>query len=163
MKRVIICLFILISLMSFVSIKVEAKKIDQSEVYSYAGGSGSGSGSGGKSESGGGGGGCGGFLTQEAVDIIKEILGYFRILAPAILLVMIGIDFAGAVIAQDDAALKKAGSKVVSRVIGIVLLFFVPTLVRFILGLPGVQDAIVISDDPLCNTMNSYPVEEVLR
>ncbi len=163
MKRVIICLFILIGLMTFVSTTVEAKKIEQSEVYSYAGGSGSGSGSGGRSESGGGGGGCGGFLTEDAVEIIKEILGYFRILAPAILLVMIGVDFAGAVIAQDDSALKKAGSKVVARVIGMALLFFVPTIVRFILGLPGVQEAIIISDDPLCNTMNSYPTEEVLR
>ena len=98
-----------------------------------------------------------------AVDIIREILGYFRILGPVILIVFIGLDFGGAILSQDNAALTKAGSKVVSRCIGVALLYFVPTLVRFILGLPGVQEAIVISDDPLCNTMNSPAIVEVMK
>ena len=158
MKRIIICLFIFISIVSFFNAKVdvEAKKFNLESANTFASGSGSGNGSGSGS---GGGASCGGFLTQDAVDIIKEILGYFRILGPVVLIVMIGLDFGGAVIAQDSDAMKKASSKVVSRFIGVILLYFVPTLVRFILGLPGVQEAIVISDDPLCNTMNSYVLE----
>jgi hypothetical protein len=57
--------------------------------------------------------------------------------------------------------LKKAQSKVVSRAIATVALFFVPTIVRAILGLEGVRSAIEIPNDPLCGTMNSYPVEIV--
>ena len=165
MKRFLTFFIIfVVGILTIVAPIVEAKTVDNfneaSETHTFAGGSGSGSGSGGGS---GGGGSCGGFLTQDAVDIIREILGYFRILGPVILIVFIGLDFGGAILSQDNAALTKAGSKVVSRCIGVALLYFVPTLVRFILGLPGVQEAIVISDDPLCNTMNSPAIVEVMK
>ena len=97
---------------------------------------------------------CEGILTSDGVDMIREILGYFRILAPIALIVFVALDFAQAVISQDNDALKKAESKVVSRVIATALLFFIPTILRAILGLPGVRDAIEIPDDPLCHTMN---------
>ena len=91
--------------------------------------------------------------------MVKELLGYFRILAPIALLVMVVIDFAGAVIASDDKALTAATGKAVKRAIAAVLLFFIPTLIRVVLDLPGVRSAIQIPDDPLCGTMSSYPQE----
>lgn len=97
---------------------------------------------------------CEGILTSDGVDMIRELLGYFRILGPIALIAFVALDFAQAVISQDSDALKKAENKVVSRVIATALLFFIPTFIRAILGLPGVRDAIEIPDDPLCHTMN---------
>ena len=163
MKRFLFYLIIMITFISFFKITVEAKSVSSkstvSFVYSYAQGSGSGSGSGGS----GGGGDCSGLFTSDALDLIDTILNYFRILAPVLLVVFVAVDFGSAVLSQDSDAMKKAQSKIFGRVIGVVLTFFVPTIVRLILNLPGVRDAIEIPNDPLCGTMNSYPVELVIR
>ncbi len=109
---------------------------------------------------------CSGILTEDGIILIKDILGYLRILAPAILIVMVAVDFAGAVLASydkasDPQALSTAASRAVKRAVAAVLLFLVPTLVRFALDLPGVRDAIQIPNDPLCGTMSSYPQETI--
>jgi hypothetical protein len=97
---------------------------------------------------------CGGVFTQDAIDLIKEVLGYFRILAPAVLIVMIGVDLVTAVISMEympgkDDSMRKAMSKIFLRVIAAILLFFIPTILNIILGLDGVKDKLVISED--CN------------
>ena len=102
-----------------------------------------------------------GILTSDAVDLIREVLGYFRVLGPIALIIFVALDFANAVIAQSPDAVKKAESKVIPRAIATLLLFFVPTIVRFILGLEGVRSAIEIPNDPMCGTMNSYPTVEI--
>ena len=161
MKRFLYLFIIMITFISFFKINVEAKSISRtstsSAVYSFVQGSGSGSGSS------NGGGDCSGLFTSDALDIIDTILNYFRILAPVLLVVLVAVDFGSAVISQDNDAMKKAQSKVFGRAIGVVLTFFVPTIVKIILDLPGVRDAIEIPNDPLCGTMNSYPVELVIR
>ena len=160
MKKIIICMILLIGFITLATVRVEAKKIDSQPAYSFAGGSGSGSGSG---SGGGSGASCGGFLTEDAVDIIREILGYFRILGPILLIVFVALDFGAAVIAQDNDAMKKAQKKVTSRAIATGLLFFVPTIIRAILGLDGIKQSIVISDDPLCHVLSGQPVEIVYK
>lgn len=106
---------------------------------------------------------CGGIFTKEALDLISDVLGWIRILAPAVLLLMIGVDFGSAVLLDDNDALKKASSRVVKRCLAAVGLFFVPAVVRLLLNLPGVRDTIQIPSDPLCGTMDSIVVEnEVL-
>ncbi len=90
---------------------------------------------------------CGGWITQDALDMIQEILNYFRIFAPILLIVFVALDFGKAVISQDSDALKKAQSKVISRAIATILLFFVPTITRAILNLDGVKDTIVIPEE----------------
>lgn len=90
---------------------------------------------------------CGGWITQDALDMIQEILNYFRIFAPILLIVFVALDFGKAVISQDNDALKKAQSKVISRAIATILLFFVPTITRAILNLDGVKDTIVIPEE----------------
>ena len=96
---------------------------------------------------------CDGVFTQEGLDIIKDILNWIRILAPVLLVLFVALDFATAVISQDNDALNKAGKKIVPRIIATALLFFIPTIVRAILSLDGIASAITIPDDPLCHTM----------
>ena len=96
---------------------------------------------------------CDGIITQEGLDIIKEILNWIRIIAPVLLILFVAIDFGSAVISQDNNALSKAGKKVVPRLIATALLFFVPTIIRAILSIDGIESSITIPDDPLCNTM----------
>lgn len=149
MKRLLIYLLIFVSLFSLGIVTVEAAKnntVDFNNVDLLGGG-------------GGGSVNCNGILTSDGIELIKEVLGYFRILAPIALLVMVAIDFAGAVLASDDKALTNATGKAVKRAIAAVLLFFIPTLIRVVLDLPGVRSAIQIPDDPLCGTMSSYPQE----
>ena len=102
---------------------------------------------------------CNGLFTQDGLDMIKEILSWIRIIGPILVILLISFDLASAVLSQDNDALGKAQKKIVPRLIGMALLFFVPTIVRAILGLKGVNDAIVISDDPLCHTMITETVQ----
>lgn len=102
---------------------------------------------------------CSGIFTPEAIEIIREILGYFMVLGPIVLILMGTIDMGGAVISQDNDALKKATGKLVKRALATVGLFLVPFLIRLVLGFPAVRNVIEISD-PLCGTMSSIVNEE---
>lgn len=104
---------------------------------------------------------CSGIFTPEAVELIREVLGYFMVLGPVVLLLMSAVDFGGAVISQDNDALKKATGKTVKRALATVGLFLVPFLIRLVLGFPAVKEVIEISD-PLCGTMSSIVHEEQL-
>jgi hypothetical protein len=151
MKKVLLLLVLLISFF-FVNVKVNAlgfnatKKFDNVEINYLEGQSDSAS--------------CDGIITQEGLDIIREVLGWIRILAPILLGLLIAVDLGNAVISSDNDALSKATKKIVPRIIGTVLLFFVPTIVRLVLGLDGVKDAIVIPDDPLCHITDSRVINK---
>ena len=103
---------------------------------------------------------CDGIITEEGLEMIKEILNWIRILAPVLLVLFVSIDFATAVISQDNDALTKAGKKIVPRLIATALLFFIPTIIRAILSIDGISSSITIPDDPLCNTMKDIVVLE---
>ena len=66
---------------------------------------------------------------------ILRIAGYiFNILQwviPIILILFITIDFAKAMLANDEKKMKEATSKAVKRLIYAVILFLIPTLVKF--------------------------------
>ena len=102
---------------------------------------------------------CDGIFTEEGLEMIRDILGWIRIIAPTLLILLVAVDFSSAVISQDNDAMQKATKKIVPRAIATVLLFFVPTIIRAILGIDGIRDSIVIPDDPLCHTMKDKPVE----
>ena len=70
-----------------------------------------------------------------------NILKYIAII---ILFVFTVLDFAKAVASSDNDALKKALQKAIKRLIICVVIFFLPTLINFILNLLGVVD------DPTC-------------
>jgi len=110
---------------------------------------------------------CNGIFTEEALELIDEVLGYFRILAPAVLVLMIGVDFFTATIGMEppggrDEAMRKAISKVSKRIIAAILLFLIPTIVKVLLSMDGVRDTIV--SDPNCGLLTKGIEErEVLK
>lgn len=93
---------------------------------------------------------CNGLFTPEALELIKEVLGWFRILAPILLIIFVALDFGQAVLSQDKDVLSKAIGKVVKRAMAAILVFFVPTIIIAISNLPGANS--VLSSDPLCST-----------
>ena len=95
---------------------------------------------------------CDGVFTPEAIELIKEVLGMIRIFAPCLVALLVALDFGSAVISNDNDGLSKATKKVVPRLIAAVLLLIVPTLIRIILSIDGLQ-SILVGDDPLCKTM----------
>ena len=105
---------------------------------------------------------CSGFFTEEALDLLSDILNWVRMLVPIILIILIAVDFGGAVLQQDNDILKKASGKVIKRVIAAAAVFLIPTIIRVLLNLPGVRAKIQIPSDPLCGTMKSNIIENEL-
>jgi len=90
---------------------------------------------------------CDNLFTPEALKLINEVLGYFRILAPAVLILMVAIDLFSILISKEKQEHVYV-SKIAKRIIATLLLFLVPTLVTVLLSLNGVKD--VLEVDPLC-------------
>jgi hypothetical protein len=147
MKKVLILMLLLVSFISLYSVKVNAKTIKSydgvpvdylDDKGDYAN--------------------CDGlFPNEDSLNMLTEILDYFRILAPVALLLFIAVDMGTAVISQDNAAIKKSATKSVKRGIACFLLYLVPTIVRFVLGMDGIKEILV--DDPLCNAMKANTIE----
>ena len=93
---------------------------------------------------------CDNVFTPDALNLINEILSYFRILAPIVLILMVAIDLAGIVLSGEDKASKNYVSRIVKRCIAAILVFLVPTIISIILNLDGVKSS--IAADPLCLT-----------
>ena len=102
---------------------------------------------------------CNGLFTEDGLNMIKELLNYIRIIAPILLILLVALDLGSAVMSSDNDALSKATKKIVPRLIGVALLFFVPTIVRAILSIDGISDSLTIPDDPLCNAMLTEKVD----
>ena len=90
---------------------------------------------------------CDNLFTPEALNILNEVLSYFRILAPAVLVLMIGIDFFSIIISKEKDH-RIYVSRMVKRIIAALLLFLVPTLVATLLNMNGVKESLAV--DPLC-------------
>ena len=104
---------------------------------------------------------CSGLFTEDGLEMIKEILNYIRIIAPILVIILVALDLGSAVVSSDNDALSKATKKIVPRLIGVALLFFVPTIVRAILSIDGIAESITIPDDPLCRTMLTEKTDNV--
>ena len=95
---------------------------------------------------------CNAIFTPDAIAIIQELLGYFRVLAPAVLIVMIGTDLVSIVMNSErmpggkDDSVRRATQKIFRRMVAAVLLFFVPTIIRIVLNLDGVRETLVMDD-----------------
>lgn len=92
---------------------------------------------------------CEGLLDGDLKLVLVYVLKIIRIGAPILLIVLTTIDFAQAVITEDQDAIKKAVSKVIKRVIAAIALFFVPVFVEILINMPGVTD--YVSKSPDCN------------
>lgn len=76
--------------------------------------------------------------------LLQKLLNYLRALGPMIVIVTSGIEFTKVIITSDDDGMKKAQKKLITRLILIAALFFVPTIVIAILDIFG------MSNDPTC-------------
>ena len=90
---------------------------------------------------------CNSLFTPEGLKIIRDILGWIRIIGPILLVLLVAFDFASGIF-NPESGKKSAGivGKVSKRLIAVALLFFVPTIVRAALNIDGVKA--FISDDP---------------
>lgn len=93
---------------------------------------------------------CNGIFTPQAVELVREIMGYFQILGPSVLILLTAVDFGKAVMGQDDKDLSKSSGKILKRVVAMIALFLVPTFVRVLLGIDGIKNSLTLSNDPLC-------------
>ena len=94
---------------------------------------------------------CNGIFTPGAYELIRDILGYFTIGVPILLVILCASDLTAIVVSQDEGAAKKASARIVKRFIAAAAFFFVPLIVRFVLGLDAVKNSLNLVDDPLCD------------
>lgn len=83
---------------------------------------------------------CEGLLDKDLQLVINYVLTIIQIGAPILLIILVTIDFASVVISQDKDATKKATSKAIKRGIAAIVIFFVPLIVKLILGWAGITD-----------------------
>lgn len=79
---------------------------------------------------------------------IFKIINMVRYLVPVILIILGVLDFIKTIAADDDGEIKKAGARFVKRLIAAALVFIVPLILQFILGmfnLPGLDP-----NNPFC-------------
>ena len=69
------------------------------------------------------------------VDLLKTGLNVIKIIVPIILIVLGSLDFAQAVFASNEDAIKKAQSKFVKRLIIAAVIFLIPSVLKVILQL----------------------------
>lgn len=72
---------------------------------------------------------------DSVANLIKEVLWVFRIVAPILVIVLGSLDLFLAMSSSSEDKMKKAQSNFVKRVIMGVCLFFVPSIINFILDI----------------------------
>lgn len=90
------------------------------------------------------------------LDIIGTIIEIICLVVPIILVIICSIDFAKAVISQDNDALKKAMSKSFKRLIAGVIIFLLPFVVSFIMKIVGGSDY----EDPKIKVKGTFNIIE---
>ncbi len=98
---------------------------------------------------------CNALLTQDAADLIKDIVNLVRIMVPILLIILCSTDFVSVVISQDDNAIKKATGRIVKRFIAAAAIFFVPLIVEVLLSLDPIKNSLNLVDDPTCGVTNT--------
>ena len=77
-------------------------------------------------------------LGTEFQSILNEVFGWIQIATPCLVILLCSVDFASAVISQEEKNMQAALSKVVKRVMIGVAIFFVPIIVDILLDLAGI-------------------------
>lgn len=91
---------------------------------------------------------CDGIIGKDMLDFLNKIFGWIQIIAPIVVIILGGVDLAGAVLQDDKDALKKATSKFIKRLIVAVALFFIPIILEFILT---IFNKAIGADSSTCN------------
>lgn len=105
---------------------------------------------------------CDSLFTPDGLALIREILGWIKIIAPSLVLLLVSLDFASAVVSQDGKSFASNANvqKTYKRIIAVALLFFVPTIVSAILNVDGIKG--IVSNDPLCAKATGTKAEGLL-
>ena len=69
--------------------------------------------------------------------ILQEIFTMIQLAIPVLVVVLCSVDFAKAVIAQDEKDMKKAQSDAIKRLMIGAAIFFVPTIINLVLKYAG--------------------------
>lgn len=77
---------------------------------------------------------CEGMIGEKLLNEISTILTWIRISVPIILIILGSVDFAKAVLSDDQQELKKSTGRFVKRCIIAVAIFFIPSLIMYILS-----------------------------
>ena len=86
-----------------------------------------------------------------------------KILIPIVLIIFGSIDFGKAVIANKDDEIKKSAKSLVMRAIAGVIIFFVPTLLNFVVELIGGEDNVYNGDFATCTHCMLEPTDSNCR
>ena len=82
---------------------------------------------------------CNSNAGKKLFSFLGQIFSYIMIAVPVILIIIGSIDFVKAVISQKDDEMKKAQNMFIKRLIVGVIIFFVPPIVNFVIGLTGIS------------------------
>lgn len=78
---------------------------------------------------------CEGILGKDLINYINKLFGWIKISVPILLIVFGCVDFGQAILSDDKDVMKKATSKFVKRCIVAIIIFFLPTLLSFLLNI----------------------------
>ncbi|MCI5967730.1 MAG: hypothetical protein MRZ42_05115 [Tenericutes bacterium] len=78
--------------------------------------------------------GCEGLLGKDLLDDISQVLTWVRIAVPILVILLGSTDFARAVLSDDQQELKKATSRFAKRCIIAVAIFFIPSIIMYLLS-----------------------------
>lgn len=89
---------------------------------------------------------CATYIDAELASTLSSYVLIAQVLAIILAIVLGIVDFTKAVISEDGDLKKGASKKFIRRIIVVVLILFVPSLVKFVLFNFG-----IVTTDPLCN------------
>ena len=93
---------------------------------------------------------------------IWQFIGYFlfalKIVVPLLIIVLGIVDFAKAIASSDDKAISKAAKSLLMRIIAAICIFFIPTIVSFVIRL---VDTSVDDKNEICARCISSPGGDV--
>ena len=69
--------------------------------------------------------------------LLDKILSYIQVLGPMLVIILSSVDFAKVIIKSDDEAMAKAQKKLIIRLVLAACLFFLPVIVKVLLGAFG--------------------------
>lgn len=73
--------------------------------------------------------------TDSLANLIRDVLNIFRIVAPILVLVLGSLDLFMAMASSSEDKMKKAQANFIKRIVMGVCLFFVPSIINFILDI----------------------------
>ena len=77
---------------------------------------------------------CEGLLGENLKKDLEFILKLMRVIGPLVVVVLTTIEFVGAVASKNDDVLKKGMSKLITRLVLVAVLFFLPMLLNILLN-----------------------------